>query len=194
MPDVPTILRRLPFFPTPTTLRIPGGAAVSIKHHQIVLWVSITRREASTLAPQANRFPAVFDTGFNDNFLIQEQQFVNWAGVTPSDLPLVDYLSADGRRVPLRDANVWIHPNQPGFRDQPSGGEPFCFELDSGIAVWPTALPGARRLPLLGLRGVLRAGLQIAIDGRKRMVSMRTPEGSGSSDNCRTVSSGEVGR
>jgi hypothetical protein len=174
-PDVPTILRKLPFYEDQRTLRVPGGPAVTIKHHQIILWVSVTRPHAPGLPVNAGRFPAVLDTGFNDNFLLQEEHLVRWAGLAPQDLPQVDFLAAAGQRIPLHDADVWLHPNRPGFRDQFSGAPPFCLELDSGIGVWPSGLPGARRLPLLRLRGLRRADLQLWIDCQKCQVWLRTP-------------------
>jgi hypothetical protein len=48
--------------------------------------------------------------------------------------------------------------------------------LRSTIAVWPTAIPGARRLPLLGVEAVRRAGLEVFIHGRKCQVTLRTPQ------------------
>ena len=40
---VPTILQKLPFYEDQRNLRVPGGPVVIIKHHQIVIWVSITQ-------------------------------------------------------------------------------------------------------------------------------------------------------
>jgi hypothetical protein len=172
---VPTILRRLPFFEQPTTLHIPGGPAVAINHHQIIIWVSITPAGVRALPADARRFPAVLDTGFNDNFVIAEQQAVRWAGVVLEELPVLDVMRASGQRVPLRDADVWIHPNQPGERDHRAPRPPFRLELKTGIGVWPAGTPGARRLPLLSLRGLRRADLQVWIDCRTCHVWLRTP-------------------
>src|SRR5205807_585504 len=72
--------------------------------------------------------------------------------------------------IPLREADVWIHPNVPGFRDQLANRAPFRLELPGGIAVWPAALPGARRLPLLGVAGLRRADLQVFLDCHKCQV------------------------
>jgi len=171
---VPKILQNLPFFEVPTDLHVPG-AELRILHHQIVVWVSVTGPAAASLPAHAPRFPAVLDTGFNDNFLIQEQQLQSWAGINPSDLTITDRLSVGGLSIPLREANLWIHPNQPGSRDAFSGAQPFCLELDTGIGVWPRALPGARRLPLLGLRGLRQGDLQLELDCRRCRVSLRTP-------------------
>jgi len=174
--DVPTILRKLPFYEEQTTLRVPGGPAVAIKHHQIVVWVSLTRPGLSQLPVEARRFPAVLDTGFNGNFLIAEQQVVEWAGIAPQEFQWINFLVADGQPIALRDADVWIHPNQPGFRDQLSAGRPFRLELHDGIGVWPSAIPGARRLPLLGLLGLRRADLQAFLDCWRCRVWLRTPK------------------
>jgi hypothetical protein len=172
---VAIILRDLPFFEEPTSLSLPGGTVVGIKHHQIVLWVSVTRPGVAVLPGNARRFPAVLDIGFNDNFLIPERQLLTWAGLDPAGMPVVDHLLADGRPIPLREATVWIHPNRPGLRDAFTGAPPFCLELDTGIGLWPTGVPGARRLPLLGLRGLRQGDLQLAIDCRRCRVGMRTP-------------------
>jgi hypothetical protein len=172
---VAIILRDLPFFEHPTSLSLPGGAVIGIKHHQIVIWVSVTRPGVVVFPPIARRFPAVLDIGFNDNFLIQEQQLLTWGGMDPAEMPVVEHLIADGRRIPLREATVWIHLNRPGFRDEFTSALPFCLELDTGIGVWPAILPGARRLPLLGLRGLRQGDLQLALDCRRCRVTLRTP-------------------
>lgn len=172
---MPTILRRLPFFDHSTTCNIPGGPVVEVRHHQVVVWVSLARPEVSKLPPQVRRFPAVLDTGFNDNFLIREPQLIEWAGLRLEELQVVGHLRVEGQRVPLRDANVWLHVNRPGVRDAFADRPAFCVELDSGIAVWPTGMVGARRLPLLGLRGLHRAGLELFLDCQRCMVTARTP-------------------
>ncbi|MBI3410980.1 MAG: hypothetical protein HY040_21820 [Planctomycetes bacterium] len=103
--------------------------------------------------------PAVLDPGFNGTFLISQRQFEEWAGLQVRDAPWIDVLSVEGRLIPLRDADVWIHRNRPGSRDPAPGSVPFRLELPEGVAVWPTAIPGARRLPLLGMRALRQAGL-----------------------------------
>ena len=172
---MPAILRDLPYYDKPTTLTLPGGLLVPIKHDQIIVWVSISRPQTLDVPSAAQRFPAVLDTGFNDNFLVREQQLVAWAGIRPQELPTVDSLTADGQHIPLRDADVWLHPNRPGSRDEFTTSAPFCLELDTGIGVWPASVPGGRRLPLLGLRGLRQAGLQLFLDSRRCKVALRTP-------------------
>ena len=169
------ILRKLPFYEGPTTLRIPGGPVVAVKHHQIIFWVSVTSSGLARPPVNVPRLPVVFDTGFNDTFLITERQLVEWARVQPGELPWIDVLKAEGRPIPLRDAEVWIHPNLPGFRDQFAPQLLFRLELRRGIGVWPSAVPGGRRLPLLGIRGLRPAGLQVAVDFQTCHLWMRTP-------------------
>ncbi len=93
---MPTILRQLPFFDRPTPLTVPGGSVLEARHHQVIVWVSVTRPETPELPPHARRFPAVLDTGFNDNFLIREQQLIDWAGLSPQGMPVVGHLRVEG--------------------------------------------------------------------------------------------------
>jgi hypothetical protein len=135
----------------------------------------LTRADTPELTPHARRFPVVLDTGFNDNFLIREQHLIDWAGIAPQEMPVVGHLQVEGQQLPLRDADVWLHPNRPGFRDELAARPPFCMEMDTGIAVWPTGMPGARRLALLGMRALHVAGLEVFLDCPKCLVTVRTP-------------------
>jgi hypothetical protein len=76
-------------------------------------------------------------------------------------------------RVPLVPANVWIYPNRPGTRhsaDRP----PFKLELKEGIAVYPHEVANPARLPILGLRGIVKNGLVLVIDGKRREITLKT--------------------
>ncbi len=91
----------------------------------------------------------MIDTGFNDTFLTREAQLRSWPGLDLAILPP----SASGLRVsgqltiPKHEADLWVHPNQPGKRD-PAPVPAVRLELPDGIAVWPDQVPGGRRLPL----------------------------------------------
>ncbi len=166
-----TIVEQLPFFDQPTSLRIPGGVAVSIKQFQIIVWVAITDVGLPDCPDEAPRLPAVVDTGFNHNFVIQSNQLHDWAGIQSSDLIYVSNISVRGQRVPLREADVWIFPNQPGFRDQLLRVPPFRLQLDSGIAICADDMQYPR-LPLIGLRAICRNQLDLQIDATERRVTI----------------------
>ena len=93
-------------------------------------------------------------------------------GVSPKDQRIrVNNLTAS-----LHHADVWLHRDKPGRRDESEDGPPFCLELNQGIVVYPTGTPNAPRLPILGLRGLKWARLHLAIDCEHRLVWLRTPQ------------------
>ena len=100
---------------------------------------------------------------------------MQWAGLDPNDLDAIGGVRVAGQRLPLLDANVWLHSNRAGYRDEFADKLPFCIQLDSGIAIYRTGATTAPRLPLLGLRGLCRAELQLRVDCQKCRVSLRTP-------------------
>jgi len=167
---MPTIIDSLPYYDHESTVRIPAGPAIRILHRQIILWVSVTPAPVMNLPSDAKRFPAVFDVGFNDNFLLQENHLRDWAGVDPGSLVATDRLKVYGISVPVREANVWIHANVAGFRDRLQSSS-FCLELNRGIAVCPDAV-GHPRLPLLGLRALERSRVQVMLDTEQRTLSV----------------------
>ncbi len=76
-----------------------------------------------------------------------------------------------GSIIPLLAANVWIHPNRPGTTD-PSGGPAYMLELEEGIVAYPPGLANPARLPTLGLRGLIRNGIKVTIDGERRHLTL----------------------
>jgi len=169
---MPAILRQLPFADEFTTVELQG-TAYRIFPRQIIVWVSVGPKGVRNLNPRTPRFPAVFDTGFTDNFLIHEQQLRRFAGLEPDRLRRInDTLRAHGRQIPLHAANLWIHRNRTGERDQ-FAGVPFHLELHRGIGI-TTGIELNPRLPLLGGRAFRREGLQVLLDYHKCRVSMRT--------------------
>jgi hypothetical protein len=77
--------------------------------------------------------------------------------------------------VPLCAANVWIHPDVPDKRDQLSLDPPFLLSLDQGVAIYPSELDFPR-LPLLGLRSLVRNKLHLMLDPERCLVNLRTPD------------------
>ena len=104
----------------------------------------------------------MLDTGNNHNFAIRQEQLVRWTGLT---LPKRGLVNVGGTTIPLHTANVWIHPDS---------GDPLRLRMEEGIAVYPPDVANPARLPILGLRGLVRNGLLIVIDGNKREVTIST--------------------
>jgi hypothetical protein len=169
-----TILRDIPFFDTKTTAFV-HGRPVPIKADQIIVWVGITEGRHREFDSRRPFFPAILDTGYTHDFSIQVSHLIHWAGLDPRYLKKSGETRIHDDRLQLLEADVWIRPNQPGERDRFLDQDPFPLELDWGIAVYPTEMVQAPRLPLLGLRAVRRAQLHLTIDGRQQRVRLRTP-------------------
>jgi hypothetical protein len=166
-----TIIRKLPIPDKQTEISVPNGWT-TIFPLQIVVSVSITPKR---MTPNAHtlRFPAVIDTGFNRSFLIQEQHFNEWAGLRKEHLKMVDEIQVYGTRAPVHAANLWLHPNVPGTRDEELSAKPYCIHLDPGIAVCSSNVRRPR-LPLVGLGALLIGDLQVQFDWRRSTVTLRT--------------------
>jgi len=171
---VPRVLRELPFFEQATRARLPDGSAVPVLGDQIVFWASIAPPELQQ--PRELRpFPVSFDTGFTGEFCVREGHLLEWSGLRPRDLVRVGHARVDDQFIPLRAAALWIHPNRPGSRDAFDGRPAYPLPVTAQVMVWPSAMPGARRLPLFGVGEIRRAGLRAVVDGRRRRVWLGTP-------------------
>src|SRR4051794_1513199 len=106
---VPTIVRNLPFFDVPTTA-IVQGRTIDVKADQIIVWVSLTEGGRAEPGPGCPRFPAILDTGHNHNVSIREQHLFQWAGLDPRSLTRLGETRIGGDRLPLLEADLWIHP------------------------------------------------------------------------------------
>lgn len=166
------ILRQLPFTEDADELAV-GLERVRIKPYQIILWVSITTRSLLELPAHAPRFPAILDTGHSDNFSLAEQHLSRWARLDVTALPQVRRVRDRGREIPVHAANLWIHRNVPGKRDEFSTGAPWLLPLKQGIAVYPDDAQHPR-LPLLGLRALVQNKLHFTMDPERRLVNLRT--------------------
>jgi hypothetical protein len=171
---VPRILRKLPFFEKPTHAHLPDGTTVPVLSEQIVCWASLSLPEPHHPG-ELRRFPVSLDTGFNGDLFIPERYLLAWAGLTPRDLAWVGETRFEHHVLLLRAATIWLHPNCPGSRDTFDGRPPYPLDMPARIIVWPSMIPGGRRLPLLGVHAIHRADLRVVIDGRRRRVSLGTP-------------------
>jgi hypothetical protein len=172
------ILSELPFNPAPPQLRFPRGNAVR-RRHQIIFWVSLTPAGEVQPPDLTGYFPAVFDSAFNDCFLIQESQFIAWSGRAAADFgPAIDnlllpYRDTTGQRVAARvvPADIWIHRNVRGTTN-PSPGGARRLQLPTGIAIVPNTA-SQPRLPILGLRAVGWNSVEMIIHGTTESVTLR---------------------
>ncbi len=164
------ILDCLPFSKDKSEVWTPDGL-VEVKPYQIVVMVSLATRRALALDPGAPRIPAILDTGHNHTFIIRRDQLNRWTGLRA---PERGRITIGGHRIPLMSANVWIHPNQPKTSKLPKR-PPFRLELKEGIAVIPDNVPTPARLPILGLRALVKNELKLIIDGKQRTLTLKTP-------------------
>ena len=168
------IIDRLPI-PVRDDITFVGQDRVHCKADEIIVWVSLSVRKALEWKPGTLRFPAILDTAHTHYFSIQEQHLIRWAGLRPDMLRLLGHVRQSGRRVPLHAANLWLHRNVRGERDQLRDTPPLLLDLERGIAVYPEEAKFPR-LPLVGLRTVRDNDLHIAIDGEHGWVNLRTPD------------------
>jgi hypothetical protein len=78
------------------------------------------------------------------------------------------------RSLTLHAATVWLHRNVPGRREV-KDTTPFPLQLPGGIAIYPSDGFDYPRLPLLGLRAILKNKLTFTIDGKREHASLRSP-------------------
>jgi hypothetical protein len=151
----------------------PDGE-VDVRPYQIIVWVSLASKRVEHLDPRTPRFPAVLDTGNNHNFSMKEEHLTKWSGENLAGLRRLSHVDIGAHTIPLVSANIWLHRTLPGERDQFAKGPPFRLELVGGVAVYPTSVPSVARIPTLGLRALVRAGLKLTIDGAACHVNLRT--------------------
>ncbi|MBI3467249.1 MAG: hypothetical protein HY000_29910 [Planctomycetes bacterium] len=152
------IIRRLPFYPHGTTVESPTGP-VSVVPYQIIVWVGIRVRGTFS------RFPAILDTGNSHNLSIGEKQLTDWTGA--KDLRTVGEVVMNGRLLQAKRVELGLFRNVPSTRDPV--GNPYDLSIPQGIIVFPDEAP---RLPLLGIRALVRCGLKTVIDGKRMQVSI----------------------
>jgi hypothetical protein len=165
------ILDRLPIAEARREVEV-GGRRVKLRPYQIVIQVSILdTHEWDSRAPI---FPALVDSGNNLNFSIQAAHLTRWAGIHPRSLKHRGSVREGDRFPSLHTAGVWIHRNEPGRRDL-RGAPPYPLQLPEGIAIYPSDESDYPRLPLLGLRAILKNNLKLIMDGKRKHVSLRSP-------------------
>jgi hypothetical protein len=168
------ILDRLPITEARTPVRF-GDRSVTALPDQILVWVSVDL--TGTLRPEKNipKFPTLLDSGNNSNFAIQHRHLRQWAGIDPAALRLLGSGDIAEQPIEWHEATLWLYPNVPGTRDIDPEKPPLLLEMERGIAVYPhDADPPGPRLPLLGLRAVLKNDLDWWLDPERRQITVQT--------------------
>jgi hypothetical protein len=167
---VKTPAYRLPVSDDHFFLDVPGGR-FRAKPFQIIVKISIS--VFATWDPRSPIIPALIDTGNNHNFSIQESHLIRWAGLQRGFLSRGHAIREGPRNAILHHADIWIHRNQSGLRDLRSN-EPIKLRVEEGIAVYPSDGSNYPRIPVLGLRAIIKNRLKLVIDGERKHVSLRS--------------------
>jgi len=162
------IIDRQPLREGASEVWTPDGIAL-VKPFQIVVMVSLSLGDV--LEPGGRRFPAILDTGLNHNFAIRREHLDRWTALRP---PARKPVTVRKQQVPLAAAHVWVYRNEPGT-NLPSDLLPIRLRTPEGIAIFPENEPNPARLPILGLRALVRSDLKLIIDGKRREVTLKTP-------------------
>jgi len=162
------IIDRQPLREGSSEVWTPDSIAL-VKPFQIVVMVSLSIGDF--LEPGVRRFPAILDTGLNHNFAIRREHLDRWTALR---LPARKPITIRKKQIPLAAAHVWVYRNEPGT-NLPSDLVPIRLRTPEGIAIFPENEPNPARLPILGLRALVRSDLTLIIDGKRREVTLKTP-------------------
>lgn len=167
--EMPAIIRRSPFSDQRTEAQAPTGP-VLVRSFQVIVWVSLVIRDE--FSP---RFPTILDTGHSHNFSINAQHLQDWAQREPQELKQLGIALVNQQPVTLRQCPLALWRNVPGQRDLLKLANPEILQLPDGIAVHESANPYAPRLPLLGMRALVRNRLRVVIDGSRMRMNISRP-------------------
>lgn len=151
----------LPYFSEKTHITVKSEV-VEVKAFQIIVWVSIARKQVPEWNPTLPKFPAILDIGTTHNFVLTNDHLTRWSGIDAASLQELGRVRINRTKSPLHSAGLWLYTD----------GAPFKLRIDDGVAVcdgdWP-------RLPILGLRALTNSKLQTFIYGDTKQVLIRTP-------------------
>lgn len=152
------LLDRLPIYRENTLITVQDEV-VQVLKNQIIVWLSI----GDVLRP----FPAILDTGHSHNLSMARRHFDRWCG---AELNQIGESKVRMNIIPHFKADVSLHrnvPNSHALRD----AQPLV--MDQGVAVIPDEMSAAPRLPILGLRTILRNELTLTINGKRGLVTLK---------------------
>jgi hypothetical protein len=178
------IIQDLPYSEIDREVDVPDGKRLLVRRHQIVVSVSIADTSQTTLNVSTPAFPALLDTGFNHNFMIQSRHLVRWARIRPRSLICLGTQSVVGATTRRYEANLWLHRHPPDVHSGQGISDPFPLPLNDGVIVSPPFIRAHDgrllrytypRIPLLGMRALRESDLHVLIDAENLRVSIRAP-------------------
>lgn len=134
---------RLTISPIPTTVNSPTGP-VKIKAYQFAVPIRLVIGGVRSAV-----FPAIFDPGTNHNMAIREQHVRDWTGMVPRKFGAI---KINGVIVPVATADIELDGK--------------VLSNPDGIVVYPDNVSLAPRLPVLGLRTLVRNNVEVVIRGK----------------------------
>jgi hypothetical protein len=161
------IVRRSPFFSKPTEV-VVANDVLTVRPYQIVVWLSVKLQDGLS-----RRFPAIVDTGLTLNLAIDEKQLTSWTGLESAKLRICGRTKIKNLQLALYEADLALHFNVPGRRDDLRTKSAYPLKLREGIVVYPRN--EGPRLPLLGLRALSQNELVAKVDGKRKSVSIGRP-------------------
>ena len=167
------IIDQLPISRSGWIVPTPDGAE-EVKPYQIIVLVSIADREASTILPERCT-PIPGDPRYRAIITISPYARNNSSDGRRSILPRSGQIEVGTFTIPLLAANRLDPPEPTGYDRSERSEPPFRLELKRGIAVYPPDVPNPARLPILGLRGLIRNRLRLTIDGDGRNLTLESP-------------------
>jgi hypothetical protein len=169
------ILDRLPLLTETRTIRFGQRHVVFHRNAQVV-WISIGLEGAQDSSQISAPFPALVDSGNNSECFIHEHHLIHWAGIQPNHLDPQGTIRINGRDIPQRRADVWVHPNLPGTHERNPQRSPFRLQISDGIAVGPKQVDDIvfPRVPLLGFSALYQNNLDYWFDSKTGHSFLRT--------------------
>ena len=158
------------------TVAAPNGSRILVLPQQIILWASITEEGLDQLPLQVPRIPILYDTGFNDGFLIRANHFWDWCGPELIQrLSPMPALIARGKPIRTMSADLWLFPNIAGTAEIAQTPKPFRFKLPNGLTIADAGSGLASSLPLLGLLAISYNRCRTSEDGATERFSLDVP-------------------
>ncbi|HVA47827.1 MAG TPA: hypothetical protein VNH11_15775 [Pirellulales bacterium] len=105
-------------------------------------------------AARSQVFPALFDPGTNHNLAIREQHIRDWTGMA---LRKLGAIRINGVVVPVVVADIELDGR--------------ILSNPDGIVLYPDSVPFAPRLPVLGLRTLVRNNVEVVIRGKDVIIT-----------------------